>query len=122
MKVKYSVMASEIMKRGIRKTAIAKAISSSTKTLNNKLCGKSEFTWNEVCTIQAGFLPDISKDDLMATDEQKSELNQKLDESIKKATELMELLQQLGITPLLKINTPYNNANRVRGAKITRRN
>ena len=46
MKVKYSVMASEIMKRGIRKTAIAKAISSSTKTLNNKLCGKSEFTWN----------------------------------------------------------------------------
>ena len=72
MKVKYSVMASEIMKRGIRKTDIAKAISSSTKTLNNKLCGKSEFTWNEVCTIQAGFLPDISKDDLMATDEQKS--------------------------------------------------
>lgn len=51
-----------------------------------------------------------------------TELNQKLDESIKKATELMELLQQLGITPLLKINTPYNNANRVRGAKITRRN
>ena len=50
-----------------------------------------------------------------------TELNQKLDESIKKATELMELLQ-LGITPLLKINTPYNNANRVRGAKITRRN
>ena len=49
-----------------------------------------------------------------------TELN--LDESIKKATELMELLQQLGITPLLKINTPYNNANRVRGAKITRRN
>nr|DAI04723.1 MAG TPA: hypothetical protein [Caudoviricetes sp.] len=40
--------------------------------MNNKLCGKSEFTWNEVCTIQAGFLPDISKDDLMATDEQKS--------------------------------------------------
>ena len=72
MKVKYSVLASEIMKRGIRKTAIEKAISSSTKTLNNKLCGKSEFTWNEVCTIQAGFLPDISKDDLMATDEQKS--------------------------------------------------
>ena len=51
-----------------------------------------------------------------------TELNQKLDESIKKATELMELLQQLGITPLLKINTPYKNANRVRGAKITRRN
>ncbi len=51
-----------------------------------------------------------------------TELNQKLDESIKKATELMELLQQLGITPLLKINTPYNTANRVRGAKITRRN
>ena len=50
-----------------------------------------------------------------------TELNQKLDESIKKATELMELLQQLGITPLLKINTPYNK-NRVRGAKITRRN
>ena len=51
-----------------------------------------------------------------------TELNQKLDESIKKATELMELLQQLGITPLLKINTPYNKANRGRGAKITRRN
>lgn len=51
-----------------------------------------------------------------------TELNQKLDESIKKATELMELLQQLGITPLLKNNAPYNNANRVRGAKITRRN
>ena len=51
-----------------------------------------------------------------------TELNQKLDESIKKATELMELLQQLGITPLLKINTPSHNANRVRGAKITRRN
>lgn len=31
-----------------------------------------------------------------------TELNQKLDESIKKATELMELLQLLGITPVTK--------------------
>lgn len=65
MRVKYDVMAKEILKRGIRKTAIAKAIGASSKTLNNKLSGKSNFTWNEVCIIQTDFFPDISKDDLM---------------------------------------------------------
>ena len=65
MRVKYGIIASEIIKRGIRKTAIANAIHTSCKTFNNKLSGKSGFSWNEVCVIQSTFFPDITKDELM---------------------------------------------------------
>ena len=65
MRMKYGTLTGEIAKRGIKKTAIAKALKISLKAFNNKLTGKSGFTWNEVCTMQDTFFPDITKDRLM---------------------------------------------------------
>lgn len=65
MDIKYGVIVSEIAKRGIKKTVIAKALNVSTKAFNNKITGKSKFTWNEVCILQNNFFPDITKDKLM---------------------------------------------------------
>ena len=40
------------------------AIGVTPKSFNNKLAGKSPFTWPEVQTIQKRFFPDMNKDDL----------------------------------------------------------
>lgn len=50
--------------RGIRMKAVADSIGVSTRALYNKIEGRSQFTWNEVCVIQTRFFPDISKDEL----------------------------------------------------------
>ena len=52
--------------RGIRMRAVADSIGVSTKSLYNKIEGKSRFSWSETCIIQSRFFPDISKDDLFA--------------------------------------------------------
>ncbi len=41
-------------------------------SLKNKVSEKGEFTSNEVCTTQAGFQRNISNDDLIGTNKQKS--------------------------------------------------
>lgn len=56
--MRYSFLEAKIRERGIKKKAISVAIGVTPKALNNKLSGKSPFTWPEVQTIQKKFFPD----------------------------------------------------------------
>ena len=62
---RYPVMEREIKRRGIQKQEIAGVLGLSVKALYNKMTGRTEFTWREVCTLQARFFPDMEKDELM---------------------------------------------------------
>ena len=60
--VVYPVLVGEIAKRGIKKKTIAQSIGVCDKALNNKLNGKTPFTWPEVRIIRHRFFPDITPD------------------------------------------------------------
>lgn len=66
--IKYPVLEGQIAARGIRKTVIAKRIGCSDRTLYDKLVGKSQFTWDEVMTMNMNFFPDMEPVDLMRTE------------------------------------------------------
>lgn len=68
MTPKYSTLAGEIAKRGIKKTAIADATGMSARALYNKILGVTPFTWPEVCEIQSRFFPDMAKEDLFSSE------------------------------------------------------
>lgn len=59
MMAKYPVLERKILERGIKKKTIADAINVSYRTLMNKMHGNVAFKWDEVCTIQERFLPDM---------------------------------------------------------------
>lgn len=61
----YPNLAGKIAERGIKKSIIARAISCSPRAFNNKMNGRTEFSWSEVCTIQRMFFPDIPKETLL---------------------------------------------------------
>lgn len=60
----YPVLTGEIAKRGIKKTAIARSIGISDRSLRNRFNGVSDFTWPEVETIRKRFFPDMSAEEL----------------------------------------------------------
>lgn len=64
--VVYPTLISEMSKREITKKSVAQCIGVCQKTLQNKLNGKSPFTWAEVKTIQHQFFPDMDPDILFA--------------------------------------------------------
>ena len=63
----YPNLAGAMAEREIRLRTIAEAIGITERTLRNKLTGATDFTWKEVCTIQARFFPEQTKDQLFAT-------------------------------------------------------
>lgn len=65
--VLYPVLVGEMAKREIQKKTIAKSIGVCDKAFNNKLSGRTPFTWPEVRTIRHKFFPDISADILFST-------------------------------------------------------
>lgn len=70
MNAVYPVLTGEIAKRGIKKCAISDAIGVSYKALYNKMSGKVQFTWPEVCEIRNTFFPDMEKDVLFSREVQ----------------------------------------------------
>lgn len=62
----YPTLIGEIAKRGIKKSAIAKHLGISERTLYNKLYGVASFTWEEVLTINTSFFPDFDPTSLFA--------------------------------------------------------
>lgn len=66
MSAEYPNLATEIVKRGIKKCAIASTLGISGRSLYNKMTGKVSFTWPETCTIRDTFFPDMEKDFLFA--------------------------------------------------------
>ena len=68
MGVTYPNFVGEVAKRGIKKTAIAQAANMCTKTLRDKIIGKSEFTLPEAIAIRDTFFPDKDLEHLFAKD------------------------------------------------------
>lgn len=66
MAVVYPALAGEIAKRGIKKSAIAKHVGISERSLYNKLAGSVSFTWDEVVAITSCFFPDVATEYLFA--------------------------------------------------------
>jgi hypothetical protein len=64
--IKFPILTGEIARRGIRKSVIAQRLGIEYKSLNNKLSGRTEFTWAELLAIQAEFFPDMKIEDLMS--------------------------------------------------------
>ena len=69
----YPILANEIVRRGIKKRAIARSIGICDKTLNNKLSGKTSFTWPEVKAIRHQFFPDMEPDVLFQSADESNE-------------------------------------------------
>jgi len=65
----YPVLRAEIAKRGVKKTAMAKALGISIGSFHNKMNGVSDFTWPEVCKVNDIFFPDMDKETLFAEGE-----------------------------------------------------
>ena len=53
--MRYSFLEAKITERGIKKAAISAAIGVTPKSFNNKLTGKSPFTWREDFTAALFF-------------------------------------------------------------------
>lgn len=64
--VYYPVLVGEMAKREVQKKEVAESIGICYRAFNNKLNGKTPFTWPEVCAISCKFFPDIDKDTLFA--------------------------------------------------------
>ena len=62
--VTYPVLRAELARRGVKISAISKALGITGRTFRNKLNGESAFTWPEVCQINEQFFPDMKKDEL----------------------------------------------------------
>lgn len=58
----YPVLTAEIARRGIKKKAIAESLGICSKSLCNKLAGRSPFTWPEVVVVRNRFFPDMTPD------------------------------------------------------------
>jgi hypothetical protein len=67
--VKYENLVALIERRGIRKSALAQSIGITSRALSNKLTGKSDFTWSQVCEIQSRFFPDVPREVLFKDDD-----------------------------------------------------
>lgn len=65
----YPVLKYKVAERGIKQKVIAEALGITVRTLYKKMRGITPFTWEEVCTFQTKFFPDIDKDVLFASDD-----------------------------------------------------
>lgn len=65
---KYSILAGMINTRGIKRSAIAKRLGISPKTLSGKIRGNTGFVFEEAQTIQSEFFPDIPLEQLFSID------------------------------------------------------
>lgn len=55
--------------RGIKKRAIASRLGISERCLQNKMAGKSDFTWTQAEILQREFFPDKTKEELFSKQE-----------------------------------------------------
>lgn len=70
MTIVYPNLAGEIARRGIKKKAIANVLGISERAFRNKMCGKTEFTWPEVQTLNTTYFPDVETVVLFARDKE----------------------------------------------------
>lgn len=63
----YPNLVCECARKGIRMADIAAAIGCTIRAVNNKMQGRTCFTWPEVDVIHRKFFPEVTKDYLMQT-------------------------------------------------------
>lgn len=68
--VYYPVLIGEMAKRQIKKKDIAERIGICYKAFDNKVNGRTTFTWREVKAIRHEFFPELQTDELFATSEE----------------------------------------------------
>lgn len=54
----YPNLVAEVAKRGIKHNTVATALGISSRTLSNKIYGRTEFTWSEARMLKNDILPD----------------------------------------------------------------
>ena len=72
MAVEYPELVAGMAKRQLTRTAVAKRLGITPRTLYAKLSGETDFTLSEANTLQAAFFPDIKMDILFTRAEQDS--------------------------------------------------
>lgn len=65
--VYYPVLVGEMAKRQIKKKDVAECIGVCYKAFDNKLNGRTRFTWPEVKKIRNELFPEFQTDELFAT-------------------------------------------------------
>lgn len=60
----YPNLEAEISKSGIKKHDIARELGLSSKSFSNKITGKTDFWYKEICYIQERIFPHITKEEL----------------------------------------------------------
>ena len=66
----YPELVGSMAKRGITRVSIAEVLGISSRTLYDKIMGRTEFTLTEANEIHSKFFPDMDKDTLFAKAEQ----------------------------------------------------
>lgn len=62
----------EMARKNLTMSDIAKGLKVNKRTLGNKLSGKTEFTWSEICRIKKSFFPTCSVEYLFSNECQDS--------------------------------------------------
>lgn len=70
--VMYPNLEAEMIRRDVSHDSIAQSINVKSRTVRNKLSGKTPFTWPEVKTIRKNFFSDIPVEVLFATAAERS--------------------------------------------------
>lgn len=65
-----SNLASELRRKGISQSAVAKMLNCTDRTLTNKLNGTTEFSFNEAMAVWKNLLPEFNLDYLFADTDQ----------------------------------------------------
>ena len=66
----YSFLRGEMYKKGVTITSLAAKIGVSEKTMRNKISGETDFTWTEALAVRKFVSPEVSMEDLFASDEE----------------------------------------------------
>lgn len=72
MAVEYPELIAGMAKRQITRTAVAKKLGITPRTLYAKLSGETDFTLSEASAIQASFFPDTKMEALFARSDQQN--------------------------------------------------
>jgi hypothetical protein len=59
LKAKYKFLAGKLFDKGLKKNAVARKLGITPRALNNKIYGIAPFTWEQACTLQQKFFPEI---------------------------------------------------------------
>lgn len=60
----YRELLGEMLKRGITRKELADKIGVSDKTIRNKICGRTDFSWSEIKAIRDIVAPDFGLEEL----------------------------------------------------------